>query len=336
MAFPGYIIFLVLVIIWISSYSSQLSSFIGKKNPVATLATLILLSYTKLLDTVITSLSFVRLRYPSGSTQLKWLPDASINYGEPKHIPLIIAASLILIFGTIYTIFVFFWQWILQCPRSRCFKWTRNQKLHHFVYTYHVPHTAKHRYWTGLLLVVRIIVYIVSTFSVSIDPRITLLSTVAIMGGLLLYKTAFVIKVYKNWLLNALDSLILFNITVFAIFTWYTLIDDPGNRSKEIVQKVVAYLCVGVVFIVFLLIVTFHVYRYGNNKVYMTSINSVVGRKLRDKMKLSADLRKDILDESSYNLMDDLEHHREHQGYTPPSASLNQPPTSSVVSIGDL
>ena len=51
LAFPAYVIFLVVLIIIISSYSTKFSNFIGQKDPVATLATLILLSYAKLYAT---------------------------------------------------------------------------------------------------------------------------------------------------------------------------------------------------------------------------------------------------------------------------------------------
>ena len=50
LAFPVYVILLVVLVIIISSYSTKFSNLIGKKDPVATLATLILLSYTKLLE----------------------------------------------------------------------------------------------------------------------------------------------------------------------------------------------------------------------------------------------------------------------------------------------
>ena len=46
LAFPAYVILLVVLVVIISSYSTEFSNLIGKKNPVATLATLILLSYT--------------------------------------------------------------------------------------------------------------------------------------------------------------------------------------------------------------------------------------------------------------------------------------------------
>ena len=167
---------------------------IGKRNPVATLATLILLSYTKLLQTIITSLSFVSAEYPNGTTVTKWPQDASIEFGKGKHITLIVASIFILFFSLPYTVLIFSWQWLLHCPRSKFFKWIRNHKLHSFINTYHVPHTAKHRYWTGLQLLIRVIVYLIAAFNAFNDQPITLLSTVVIMSCLLLYKTIVVIR----------------------------------------------------------------------------------------------------------------------------------------------
>ena len=150
------------MIILISSYSSKFLNLLGKRNPVATLATLILLSYTKILETIIATFSFVPLKYPNGTIAIKWLSDANVEYGKGKHVALIFVAILILILGLLHTILIFFWQWLLQCPRSKFFKWTRNQKLHSFIDTYHISHTAKHRYWTGLLLLVRVVMYLIS------------------------------------------------------------------------------------------------------------------------------------------------------------------------------
>ncbi len=54
LAFPVYVISLVIVIIIISEYSPRFAGLIGKRDPIATLATLILLSYAKLLSVTIT------------------------------------------------------------------------------------------------------------------------------------------------------------------------------------------------------------------------------------------------------------------------------------------
>ena len=218
LAFPAYIIFIVIAIIWISSCSSKFSNLIGKKDPVATLATLILLSYTKLLQIVITSFSFVYLKYPNETRALRWLPDASIEFAAGKHIGLVCVAILIIILDMIYISHFF----MAVASKHKMYvdqEWTKN---HHFIDTYHIPYTRKHRYWTGLLLLVWIVVHVISSVSLSTDPHITLLSVVAIMCCLLLYKTTFIIRAYKNWLLNTIDSFLFFNVTIFTIFTWFT------------------------------------------------------------------------------------------------------------------
>ena len=174
LAFPTYVILLVVLVINISSYSSQFSNLIGKKNPVATLATLILLSYAKLLEICFKSLSVGILEYPDGSREMLWLPDATIGYLSQKHIPLFIVAILILLVGLVYTALLFSWQWLLYLPRWRIFRRSRNPKIQTFIETYHTPYTPKHRYWTGLLLIARIILYLVAAVNVSNDPTFAL------------------------------------------------------------------------------------------------------------------------------------------------------------------
>jgi transcription initiation factor TFIID subunit 2/histone acetyltransferase MYST3 len=47
LAFPAYVVFLVVVVIIIGEYSSKFATVVGKGNPVAVLATMILISFTK-------------------------------------------------------------------------------------------------------------------------------------------------------------------------------------------------------------------------------------------------------------------------------------------------
>ena len=79
-SFPVYLITVLLLIVFISKYSSQFGKLIGRWNPVATLATLLLLSYTKLLRAIITALSFTIITYPTGQQNIAWLQDASVKF----------------------------------------------------------------------------------------------------------------------------------------------------------------------------------------------------------------------------------------------------------------
>ena len=327
LAFPLYIILLVVVIISVSSCSSRFSNLIGKRDPVATLATLILLSYTKLLQVIIASFSFVTLKYPNRKIATHWLPDASIEYSEGKLIALVIVAIIILTLGLLYTTLIFSWQWLLRLSRLKLFSWTRNQKLHAFIDTYHAPYSGKHRYWTGLLLLIRVILYLVYAFTVSVDPQITLLFTVVIVCCVIMYRTLWVIKVYKNRLLSAMESFVLLNIATFAVISLYTF-KDLSNYNKQVLQTVTAYISVGTILFLCLVVILFHLYRYGNAKIYLSVKSSKIGKGLSNPH-MSNDLNRDF----ESNLFDVLDHPRSGVGQRQPHAigQVNKNPTSSAI-----
>ena len=257
LAFPMYVILLVVVVIFISEYSRKFAHVVGKRNPVATLVTLILLSYAKFLHTIISSLSSAVLKYPEsdGSWQMVWLPDATVGYLKGKHIALFIVAILILVAGVFFTVVLLFWQWLLRHQDKKIFWWVRYQKLCHFIEPYHAPYSFKHRYWTGLLLLVRVILYMVFALNVNGDPQVSLVAIIFAIGFLLLVKGILATNVYKKWPVDVLEVIMYFNTVGFAAFTWYCL-DSVKN------QTAVAYTSVMITFILLLIVITFHLYKY--------------------------------------------------------------------------
>ena len=83
--FPIYVWSLLGLIIIFSSFSLRITRLLGS-NPVAVLATLLLLSYTKLLHTIISALIFTFLNYPNEVQVAVWLHDGNIKYLHGKHI----------------------------------------------------------------------------------------------------------------------------------------------------------------------------------------------------------------------------------------------------------
>ena len=258
LAFPIYLIVLVASIIIISDHSPKFSRLFRKKNPVATLATLVLLSYTKILQIVIAALSFGVLKYPDGSKEMIWLPDPSIKYISGKHIPLFIVALLILLIGAVYTTLLFLWQWLLRIPKSyHILKWIDNTKVYNFIETYHAPYAPKHRYWIGMLLFVRAVVYIVSAVNVSSNPQVAFLSIVYSVSFIVLLKGFIASRVYKNTANDVLDMFMYLNILLFVTFTWYSF---NSQQSQEALQ--VAYISVCFTFSLLITITLYHVYMY--------------------------------------------------------------------------
>ena len=261
LAFPTYVNILVIIVIVASECSSKFAKIIGKGNPVAVLATMILLSYTKFFNAILGSFSLLYLQSGYGShnvdvTRIGNVLNA-IEETELKAITyfLLIISILILLFCIIYTTLVFSWQWLLQYQDKAIFKWVRYHKLRHFIEPYHAPYTAKHRYWTGLLLYVRVLLYLISVLNTSLDPRIDLIAVIFVVGGLILLKGVTSKRFYKIWPLDVMETAIYFNLVAFSAVTWYNL-DSRGN------QVAVAYTSVTIIFILFLGIIIFHVLRY--------------------------------------------------------------------------
>ena len=222
LVFPTYILCAVVIIIIISNYSQRFSNLIGRKNPVATLATLILLSYTRFLHSIITiigGLSPAQLTYTNGTIfDTVWRPDGSISYLKDKHISLFIVAILILCVGIPFTLILLCWQCLLKCSHKGFLRRIINTKVTSFVETYCASFHAEHRYWAGMLLLVRVILYFIAGVEQSGNPQVQLVATSFLVGFILLIKGLIQRRVYKKIFADVLESLLLFNLLAFSTF----------------------------------------------------------------------------------------------------------------------
>ena len=270
LAFPVYIISLVVIVILISEYSPRFAQLIAKRDPVATLATLILLSYAKLLSTIITVLSFAVIYYPDGAQEIVWLPDGNVKYTQGKHAALVIAALLIILVGVPYTILLLLWQWIVRVPRWKVFNWTRNTKLNAFIAAYHAPYNSKHRYWTGLLLLVRVVLFITASLTVSDNPQVSPLAINTLVGAILVHKCMMNLKVYRKSITDIVETMMYFNLLVFAVFSLFYFKTDPTE------QVAVAYTSTSMTFLLLLGVIAYHLYIYLPTKKQKKTTDSTV------------------------------------------------------------
>ena len=239
--FPIYIWTIVGVMI-VSSHYSTTAAKLFRRHAVKVLATLFLLSFAKLQRTIITALSFTFLTYPDG-TKTVWLYDSNIEYLHGKHIPLFIAALLALLFLLIpYTLVLFF----IQClPKLDCriFFWVKKLKPLFDAYT--GPYKDRYRFWTGFLLIVRTILFLIFTLG---NPGLNL-AAISVTCICL----AFTPAVYKKVWLTLLEYSLLLNLSAASVATFYCR--DPQFSSN---QALVVYISVGTAFITLVGILVYH------------------------------------------------------------------------------
>ena len=139
---------------------------------------------------------------------------------------------------------------------------------------------------------------------------ITLFSTVLVMCCLLLYKSLLMIKVYKNRFLNVMESIIFFNIAIFALITILSYnISIYSNRESEestvgTIQEIAAYLSVLILLTFLLIVIVYHSYLYcGCTKVKARLSQSI--KKVRSGNQLHEE-NEIILERSDTNLILDV------------------------------
>ena len=272
--FPVYIWVLVCSIIILCYYKTWAVRMFGR-NPVAVLATLFLLSYAKLLRTIITALSFTFLEYPDGSEVAVWLYDGNVRYLQGKHIPLFLVAMMVLLLVFLpYTFVLLFGQWMQAHSKMRLFSWINDHRVMAFLDAYHGPVRKEHRYWSGLLLVFRTCLFLVFAFNALGNPNVNLLAII-ICTAVLTLLTVFTGRIYVNWYLQGLEASFIMNSLVFAAATLY-------RRSTNENQAALTYTSVGIALVTFAGIIIYHVtIQLKDSRVWKDIIHPMLQRHQR-------------------------------------------------------
>ena len=252
--FPIYIWIIIIFIILLSRRYHIATRLIGK-NAVKVLATLLLLSYTKLLHTIITVLSFTYIIYPDNSTRYVWLYDGNIDYLKGKHIYLFAAAAVFLLVLVLpYTLVLVFVQSLQATSDWKIFSWVDRLKPLFDAYT--GPYQDKYRFWTGFLLLVRNILLLIFAFNTLGDPSLNLLIiTLASLSLTVLFGVFH--PVYKKRCCNILEFSFYLNLGTVSVATLYVR-GTNGNQAGVI------YTSTSIAFLTFAGTVLFHVYQRAN------------------------------------------------------------------------
>ena len=256
--FPIYIWLLVGVIIFISHFSWKITKLLGS-NPIAVLATLFLISYAKILNTIIAALSLRYLEYPNKKVPV-WSRDGDMEYFSGKHTPLFIIALLSLIFLFLpFTLLLFLGHWIRKLQsRShwRTLLWINKPTFRAFLDAYHAPYANSHRYWTGLLLLVRCILF---TILESTGNTMADLFAISIAGTGLITFALVTSGIYRNRYFGILETSFFINLVLLTTAT--SLVKASGdNQAIGDKQAAVTSISLSIAFITFAGIVIYHIY----------------------------------------------------------------------------
>ena len=212
-AFPLYVWVLIILIILTSRYSITVSKLIGR-NPVAVLATLLLMSYAKIVKVGIDVYSFARLDYPGNENVIVWLKCGNIPYFDPLQLLLTVVTTLVLVFLFLpYTLLLLLGYKLYHFTDRRFMKWLN--RLKPLMDSYYAPYKSHTRYWTGFLLLVRCSLYVTFTFNCRTLSNTAVIVTFAAIVSLSWISGRIYIKLHTN----VLEAATYLNLIVLSAIT---------------------------------------------------------------------------------------------------------------------
>lgn len=248
--FPVYIWLLVGAIIIGSHYSGRVSRVFGNNN-VPVLATLILMSYSKILRSITRSLMFSSIKCSDKYTHHVWSIDANIEYFSLKHSILFLMSMLFLIVGMIYTGLVFSSQWLQRLSCKICCKTDPVFKLKPLIDAYTGPFKDKYRFWTGLLLVSRAV--IASVFSYTTGSAIYLNDfIIVVICGILIWLSSS--SIYRETIVGHIELMYIVNILMLSLLTMLS------NHMELNINVYLTGVSVSISLVLFLLTIIAHIH----------------------------------------------------------------------------
>ena len=251
--FPIYLWILIGLMIVLTNYSKRATRLIGN-NSVPVLATLFILSYAKLLRTIIATVSFTYIVFEDDSYTTVWLQDANIHYFSPKHIALFIVAFLFAI-GYIVplTLLVLFAPCLQAKSHYKPLRWVN--RLKPFLDAYQGPYNDKYRYWTGLMLVVRIILFSFFAANYETDPSMNSFWILVIVAPIVMFKRNF--TVYKHRFANVVETISQLNLVMLIAINW--VLTTTGYSKWFAARRYATYISVGITILMFFVIIIYQI-----------------------------------------------------------------------------
>ena len=161
--------------------------------------------------------------------------DGNIDYFHVKRIPLLVVA---LFFGIVSLPFVFsllFIQCLQRNSHMRIFSWVNKLKPIFDAYT--GPYKDKYRFWTGLLLLVRCVLFVTFALNILGAPGVNLLAIAVACMCLL----PLIHGVYRKWPLVVLEFLSIFNLGTFSLATAYVLNNGGSQVAVASISTTIAF-----------------------------------------------------------------------------------------------
>ena len=261
-AFPLYLLLLVLLIVaacrcgqwvgfrslpWVVKFSDTTTLLMGSKI-VPVLATLLLLSYTKVITAIILIYQKADIEVYDSNGNVSdfqinsvWYANGSVGYLTQCHAVMFgLTTAIVVPLVFVFTAFLMLFP-LMERHLPRLSYWRLwHIRLKPWYDAYGGPYKDEYRFWTGLLLLVRCALVL----TVIVQSDISIALSVLMWQCLILIPLVALLQVYNSTILNVLETFYLSSLLAMVFLS-------IAKYSEQLEIVIIAFLCLSAIMLVF-------------------------------------------------------------------------------------
>lgn len=232
LVFPAYLYVLMFLFALLSKRFSWLSRYF---SPTQTFLTLIIMSYSSVLETCVSIIYAIKLTTLSGRSSLRWHTDPNQPYFAGWHLVLVILSTVLLAFYIIPLPF------IMLCP-AVAYRYAKHFKP--FYDAMWAPFELKFRFWLGVRVLTLVVLYFVAYV---LSKKGALFFTL-ILFIFLQFQSS--IRPFRNKWMNILDGFLTADVILLLVITNYsTFIDSKYLIVSQTIRCALIVVSLGMSYI---------------------------------------------------------------------------------------
>ena len=208
------------------------------RNVTKVMATLLLISYMKVLYTIRTVLSSTYMKYSTGDYHSVWSPNPAIYIGSGKHTPLLIVALVLGFMLGSFTLCLILIQVMTKASHKKGLTWV--SRLQPFFDAFTGPCNPNYAFWPGFLFLIRVALVFISFQHSSYDRALSLCAIPVLIS---VFSFLYPSGVYRKWSLNIFELSIMVNLSFLSALLYVKRI------AKDIhVMQSITFLSISLIF----------------------------------------------------------------------------------------
>ena len=209
------------------------------RNVTKVMATLLLISYMKVLHVIQMVLGYHNMELSAKEKQKVWMLNPAIRFASAKHLPLLVAATMLGFILVCFTVCLLAIQVLKKVSDKKGLTWV--SRLQPFFDAFTGPCNPNYGFWPGFLFIMRIALITLDSFHSFYSTKDEAITSCAVAILVIVFSFLFPSGVYRKWSLNILELSIMLNLSLLSGLVNYYSTDNSKVQHLTYISMFMSF-----------------------------------------------------------------------------------------------